>query len=53
MSKTNQKYTIDTHTNKKKQSRYNTRDSHQTAREQEKERIKTDKNKLLKTQTNY
>ena len=29
----NQKYTIDTHTNEKKQSKHNTKDSYQTRRE--------------------
>ena len=35
------KSTIDTHTNKKKQSKHNTKDSHQATREQKKGRKKT------------
>ena len=34
----NQKYTVDMHINKKKQSKYNAKDSHQTAREENKRR---------------
>ena len=34
----NQKSTIDTHKNKKKQSKYNTKDSHQTIREEGKKK---------------
>ena len=42
----NQKSTIDIHANKKKQSKYNTKDSHQTTREENKRRReKTNKNK--------
>ena len=42
----NQKSTIDTHTNKKKQSKDNTKDSYQTTREKEKKgRKKSNKNK--------
>ena len=36
----NQKSTIDTHTNKKKQSKHNTKESHQTTREVNKRRGK-------------
>ena len=36
MVTTNQKYTIDTHPNKKKQSKYNAKNSHQTIREENK-----------------
>ena len=42
MATTNQKSTIDTHTNKK-QSKRNTKDRHQTIREQEKGRRKPTK----------
>ena len=45
MVTTNQKSTIDTHTNKKKQSKHNTKDSHQATREQKKGRKKTNKTK--------
>ena len=41
----NQKSTIDTYTNKKKQPKHNTKDSHQTTREENKGRKKTNKNK--------
>ena len=49
----NQKSTMDTRTNKKKQSKYNTKDSHQDIREQEKRgRKKSNKNpkQLIKWQ---
>ena len=41
----NQKSTIDTHTNKKNQLKYNTKDSHQTIRGENKGRKKSSKNK--------
>ena len=41
----NQKSTIDTHTNKKKQSKHNTTDSHQIRTEENKRRKKTNKKK--------
>ena len=41
----NQKSTTDTHTNEKKQSKHNTKDSHQITREEKKGRKKTNKNK--------
>ena len=41
----NQKFTIDTQTNKKNQHKYNTKDSHQTARGENKRRKMSIKNK--------
>ena len=52
----NQKSTIDTQTNKKKQSKYNTKYSHQTTREENKRRRgekrprKTNPKQLIKSQ---
>ena len=52
----NQKSTIDTHTNKKKQHKYNTKDSHQTTRgenerkREEKRPTKTNPKQLIKWQ---
>ena len=43
---TNQKSIIDTHTNKKKQSKHNTKDTYQTTREDNKRRIKKDQHKF-------
>ena len=52
----NQKSTIDTHTNKKKQSKYNNKNCHQTTREEnkrkreEKRPTKTNSKQLIKWQ---
>ena len=51
----NQKSTIDTHKNKKKQCKYNTKDSHQTTRDENKRReekrlTKTNPKRLIKWQ---